>query len=103
MRSVFYYLPILLLIPICNGESTTLSLSHDSVEIESRRYSCGSNEFDCGQGFCIKSKFQCDGVNDCVEGTDEHNCTISFSSSCNFDAIHCQGGAYCESRSKLDY
>jgi len=36
--------------------------------------SCSSNEFDCGNGQCILSSWQCDRQIDCNNGADEESC-----------------------------
>lgn len=35
---------------------------------------CSSNEFICRNGQCIDNNKYCDGVQDCHDGSDEHNC-----------------------------
>ena len=35
--------------------------------------SCGANEFQCDNGLCILSSFQCDHYNDCGDLSDEPN------------------------------
>lgn len=36
---------------------------------------CGDYAFPCDGGHCVPNSFRCDGVNDCVDKTDEANCT----------------------------
>ena len=33
---------------------------------------CQSNEFTCSSGQCIRDVFECDGNQDCRDGSDEH-------------------------------
>lgn len=36
---------------------------------------CGDNAFECDEGRCRPNSFRCDGIIDCVDQTDEANCT----------------------------
>ena len=36
---------------------------------------CNVNQFTCGDGRCIISSYKCDNETDCMDGTDEANCT----------------------------
>lgn len=36
---------------------------------------CGDYSFPCDEGRCVPNSYRCDGVNDCVDKTDEANCT----------------------------
>uniref|UniRef100_A0A4W6E5T0 Low density lipoprotein receptor-related protein 2b n=1 Tax=Lates calcarifer TaxID=8187 RepID=A0A4W6E5T0_LATCA len=36
---------------------------------------CGDNAFECDEGRCRPNSFRCDGIVDCVDKTDEANCT----------------------------
>lgn len=36
---------------------------------------CTVNQFKCNDGRCIISSYKCDNENDCMDGSDEANCT----------------------------
>ena len=36
---------------------------------------CGDDAFECDEGRCRPNSYRCDGVVDCVDKTDEANCT----------------------------
>lgn len=38
-------------------------------------HQCGSGEFTCARGVCIRDAWRCDGDNDCRDWSDETNCT----------------------------
>ena len=45
------------------------------------KYACGTNNFGCvdytsGVYRCFHGHYKCDGVEHCVDGTDEHNCGV---------------------------
>lgn len=36
---------------------------------------CSERQLQCSDGSCIDRNKQCDGVDDCADGLDEHNCS----------------------------
>lgn len=38
---------------------------------------CGSYSFSCSNGRCVPRYYQCDGVDDCHDNSDEQNCGSS--------------------------
>ena len=39
---------------------------------------CDYYEFECPDGYCIPDFYVCDGISDCVNGTDEEYCTCYY-------------------------
>lgn len=35
---------------------------------------CAASSFTCDNNKCVSKEFLCDGVNDCGDGSDEHDC-----------------------------
>ncbi|CAG5125029.1 unnamed protein product, partial [Candidula unifasciata] len=60
-------------------------MNYDVEGIESNP--CKSNEFSCGNGYCVLAEYQCDGQNDCENGADELNCVR-----CSEDEFTCKSG-----------
>ncbi|XP_010219077.1 PREDICTED: low-density lipoprotein receptor-related protein 2, partial [Tinamus guttatus] len=52
---------------------------------------CGSYSFSCGNGRCVPRNYQCDGVDDCHDNSDEQNCG-SLNNSCASSAFTCANG-----------
>ena len=56
-------------------------------------YHCGTNEWSCEYYHqCVLSKYQCDGINQCTDGSDEYDCirtTGIYWYSCSFYASTC--------------
>lgn len=65
---------------------------------------CGPDKFACSNGYCIPASWQCDSYADCVDESDEVNCTACSTSSlflcrakgrCMHQKIRCDGRAQC--------
>ncbi|XP_056337569.1 kunitz-type protease inhibitor 1b [Danio aesculapii] len=44
------------------------------VPVEDCSSSCGEDSFKCSNGCCVKKEFECDGHQECSDGSDEKNC-----------------------------
>ncbi len=45
---------------------------------------CGDDEFQCDNGQCVRVEWVCDGDTDCLDGSDEHNCSELLSITVGF-------------------
>jgi hypothetical protein len=62
---------------------------------------CNVGEFKCNNNHCITKNWQCDGTNDCLDGSDEINCTYSTCSPNDYQCknTHCVPMEYvCDGR-----
>ncbi|KAI5929752.1 Low-density lipoprotein receptor-related protein 2 [Manis javanica] len=55
---------------------------------------CGSLSFPCDSGGCVPYSYRCDGINDCYDNSDEHQCG-TFNNSCASSAFTCGHGGGC--------
>ncbi|XP_019409279.1 PREDICTED: low-density lipoprotein receptor-related protein 2 [Crocodylus porosus] len=62
---------------------------------------CGSYSFSCGNGRCVPRHYQCDGVDDCHDNSDEQNCG-SLNNSCALSAFTCSNGQCIPGRWRCD-
>ncbi|XP_019632080.1 PREDICTED: MAM and LDL-receptor class A domain-containing protein 1-like [Branchiostoma belcheri] len=57
---------------------------------------CGVRELRCTNGQCVSAMFQCDGVSDCSDNSDEVGCTGDFP--CNGSSVYCGSTSSCLSQ-----
>ncbi|OXB76843.1 UNVERIFIED_CONTAM: hypothetical protein H355_002536 [Colinus virginianus] len=62
---------------------------------------CGSYSFSCNNGRCVPRYYQCDGVDDCHDNSDEQNCG-SLNNTCSSSAFTCASGQCIPSRWRCD-
>ncbi|XP_048725147.2 low-density lipoprotein receptor-related protein 2 isoform X1 [Caretta caretta] len=62
---------------------------------------CGAYSFSCGNGRCVPRYYQCDGVDDCHDNSDEQNCG-SLNNSCASSAFTCGNGQCIPGRWRCD-
>ncbi|XP_060033733.1 low-density lipoprotein receptor-related protein 2 [Erinaceus europaeus] len=55
---------------------------------------CRSDEFRCANGRCVNASWRCDRTSDCLDDSDEFNCTAS----CQPNEFHCANGRQCVPR-----
>ena len=54
--------------------STFLPTSNPLDNISKNVQECTEDEFQCENGSCISSRWVCDGLNDCIDASDERDC-----------------------------
>ncbi|KAM7393281.1 hypothetical protein PAMA_008096 [Pampus argenteus] len=90
--------PGLLLLPIL------ICLQH-CTNVLGTKTECEANQFQCGNGRCIPSVWQCDGDEDCTDGSDENSCVkktcaevdfVCRNGQCVPKRWHCDGEPDCE-------
>ncbi|KAM4859286.1 low-density lipoprotein receptor-related protein 2 [Thomomys bottae] len=55
---------------------------------------CGSFSFACNNGKCVPNFYRCDGVDDCHDNSDEHQCG-ALNNTCSPSAFTCVHGGQC--------
>ncbi|XP_072179347.1 MAM and LDL-receptor class A domain-containing protein 2-like [Diadema setosum] len=65
-----------------SGSSYTGDIAIDDIVLSqgSCQQGCASNEFQCNNGTCIPGSWECDGIVDCADNSDENHCDFSTNS-----------------------
>lgn len=64
----------------------------DSDEKNCEKKTCATDEFQCNNGHCIQSDWNCDTNKDCSDGSDEVSC---YTGVCKADQFKCKRSGYC--------
>ncbi|GAA6077980.1 low-density lipoprotein receptor-related protein 2a isoform X1 [Tachysurus ichikawai] len=66
----------------------------DDPSSEPPTLQCGSNSFSCSNGKCVPTSYQCDGVDDCYDNSDEANCGTNIYNCTGYE-FKCANGHQC--------
>ncbi|XP_077478907.1 uncharacterized protein lrp13b [Stigmatopora argus] len=60
-----------------------------------QNFQCRPNQWQCDDGNCIADQWRCDGEGDCLDGSDEIECTMPPNSQCPLGQLPCVGSGGC--------
>jgi hypothetical protein len=63
---------------------------------------CENDDFDCTNGRHVAALDQCDGDDDCFDGSDEEGCALSFFRCSEFSPVKIDGGQVCNGQCDCD-
>eukprot|EP00057_Strongylocentrotus_purpuratus_P026506 XP_011680980.1 PREDICTED: low-density lipoprotein receptor-related protein 1 isoform X3 [Strongylocentrotus purpuratus] len=98
---------------VCDGVQNCEDASDEREKCSFHPVVCNMHEFQCDEQRCIPETWKCDGEEDCINGTDEYNCTnpavpvcreethykCPNENKCIPDAWQCDGIADCQDQS----
>ena len=68
---------------------STCSCSVERIGDSVRVVDCLDDDHTCGDGLCVFSQQKCNGISDCIDGSDEDDCGRSLSQLDTHDTFTC--------------